>query len=145
MSVNSVKVPFAQYSELDGSPLEDGYIYIGVINQNPEINPISVYSDSALSIPLSQPIRTLGGRPSISGTPIMKANGGSVAPGAVTGGNNTGDGGGGSLGTSGGTGGSGIIIIRYPIYNTNSATTGIYTEDSNYRYFTFNASGTITF
>jgi hypothetical protein len=74
----------------------------------------------------------------------MKASGGGVSGGG-SGGNNTGNGGAGSLGSSGGTGGSGIVIIRTLIINTNASTTGVYTEDSNYRYFTFNASGTITF
>ena len=68
--------PFPLFTDVDGSPLEDGYVYIGVADQNPETNPISVYWDDALSIPASQPIRTINGYPSRQGTPanIYTAN-----------------------------------------------------------------------
>jgi hypothetical protein len=37
------------------------------------------------------------------------------------------------------------VIIRTLAGNTNAATTGTYSESSGYRYFTFPATGTITF
>jgi hypothetical protein len=49
--------------------LENGYIWIGTANLDPQGNPISVYWDAALTIPAGQPIRTLNGYPSRSGTP----------------------------------------------------------------------------
>jgi hypothetical protein len=67
---------------------------------------------------------------------------------------NTGGGGGGAIGNSGngaipgGTGGSGIVIIRYPSYlapatsTTGSPTTYI---AGTWRVYVFVASGTITF
>jgi len=62
-------LPFAFFTDVDGNPLEDGYVYIGTVNLNPETNLISVYWDAALTIPASQPIRTLGGYLSNSGSP----------------------------------------------------------------------------
>lgn len=52
---------YPQFRDSDGSPLNSGYIYFGVVNLNPETNPISIYWDSALTQPASQPIRTING------------------------------------------------------------------------------------
>lgn len=49
------------YQDTDGSPLNGGYIYFGVENQNAITNPIAVYWDSAMTQPAAQPIRTLNG------------------------------------------------------------------------------------
>lgn len=44
-----------------GSLLDAGYIYVGVAQADPEDQPIQIYSDAARTIPLDQPLRTLGG------------------------------------------------------------------------------------
>lgn len=64
----AVQMPFENFLDTDGTPLNNGKIYIGTVNQNPITNPITVYWDQALTIPASQPIRTLGGFPSRQGT-----------------------------------------------------------------------------
>jgi len=69
MTALSIQPPFPTFSEADGSPLEDGYIWIGTANLNPITTPISVYWDAALTLPAAQPIRTQGGYPVNSGTP----------------------------------------------------------------------------
>jgi hypothetical protein len=69
MSVLSVNPPYPIFSETDGQPLENGYIWIGTVNLDPQTNPISVYWDLEKTIPASQPIRTLGGYPVYNGTP----------------------------------------------------------------------------
>ena len=69
MSALSIQPTYPIFTETDGQPLEDGYIWIGQTNLDPQVNPINVYSDAALTIPAGQPIRTLGGYPSNSGTP----------------------------------------------------------------------------
>jgi len=69
MSALSVQPPFPTFQDVDGQPLEDGYIWIGTANLDPQTNPITVYWDAGLTIPAAQPIRTLGGYPSNSGTP----------------------------------------------------------------------------
>lgn len=69
MSAIEVNPPFPAFADIDGQPLENGYIWIGTVNLNPQTNPINVYWDAALTIPAVQPIRTLAGYPSNSGTP----------------------------------------------------------------------------
>lgn len=69
MTALSVKPPFPIFTDTAGQPLEDGFIYIGIANQDPVTNPINVYWDAALTIPASQPIRTLAGYLSRAGTP----------------------------------------------------------------------------
>jgi hypothetical protein len=70
-ATRSISAPFPVYTDLDGTPLEDGYIYIGEKNQNPEIEEyqVTVYWDQELTLPAAQPIRTIGGYPSNGGTP----------------------------------------------------------------------------
>ena len=69
MTALSIQPTFPTFTGADGQPLENGYIWIGTANLNPITNPITVYWDAALSAPATQPIRTLGGYPSNSGTP----------------------------------------------------------------------------
>jgi hypothetical protein len=54
--------PFPVIPDLLGEPLDDGYIYIGNPNQNPESSPKTVYYDAAQTILAAQPIRTAMGR-----------------------------------------------------------------------------------
>jgi hypothetical protein len=69
MSALSIQPTFPIFTETDGLPLENGYIWIGTANLDPQGNPIAVFWDAALTIPAGQPIRTLNGYPSRSGTP----------------------------------------------------------------------------
>jgi parallel beta-helix repeat protein len=69
MSALSIQPTFPIFTETNGLPLENGYIWIGAANLDPQGNPISVYWDAALTIQAAQPIRTLNGYPSRSGTP----------------------------------------------------------------------------
>jgi parallel beta-helix repeat protein len=65
----AIEAPFPQFFDKDGSPLDHGYLYFGVANQNPETDQIPVYWDAAGTQPAAQPIRTLNGYPARSGTP----------------------------------------------------------------------------
>lgn len=69
MTALSIQPTYPIFTDIDGQPLEDGYIWIGVANLAPIVNPITVYLDAALTIPAAQPIRTRGGYPVNSGTP----------------------------------------------------------------------------
>jgi len=69
MSALSIQPTFPIFTETNGLPLENGYIWIGAANLDPQGNQINVYWDAALTIPAAQPIRTLNGYPSRSGTP----------------------------------------------------------------------------
>lgn len=65
MTANIIPIqnPYRLFLDVDGQPLEDGYIYVGVAGLNPEVsaNQLAIYFDSALTIPASQPLRTIGG------------------------------------------------------------------------------------
>jgi hypothetical protein len=65
----SVNPPYPIFAEADGQPLENGYIWIGAANLDPQTNPINVYWDSGLTITAAQPIRTLNGYVVYQGTP----------------------------------------------------------------------------
>jgi hypothetical protein len=69
MSALSIQPTFPIFTGTDGLPLENGYIWIGTANLDPQGNPINVYWDAALTITAAQPIRTLAGYPSRNGTP----------------------------------------------------------------------------
>ena len=69
MTALSIQPPFPIFTDTDGSPLENGYVWLGTANQDPQANPITAYWDAALTITAAQPIRTSGGYPSRSGTP----------------------------------------------------------------------------
>jgi hypothetical protein len=69
MTALSIQPTFPIFTDIDGQPLENGYIWLGTANLDPQTNPINVYWDAALTIPASQPIRTLAGYPSRNGTP----------------------------------------------------------------------------
>lgn len=60
---------YPQYEGANGLPLNNGSVYFGTPNLNPETNPITVYWDSALTQPAAQPIKTLNGFISRDGTP----------------------------------------------------------------------------
>ena len=80
MSTQSIAAPFPIFTDLDGQPLEAGYIWIGVENAAPQTNPVAVYWDSALTQPAAQPIRTSNGLPLNNGSPsrIYTASGYSI-------------------------------------------------------------------
>lgn len=69
MPAIAVNPPFPLFTDADGQPLDDAYIYIGTANQNPVSNTITVYWDAALTITAAQPIRTSGGYPVYNGSP----------------------------------------------------------------------------
>jgi hypothetical protein len=69
MSALSIQPTYPIFTDIDGQPLEDGYVWIGQANLDPQGNPIQVYWDAALTILAAQPIRTLAGYPANSGTP----------------------------------------------------------------------------
>jgi hypothetical protein len=67
----SIEVPFPVFQDRDGQPLDNGYVWIGVSNLNPQTNPVAVYFDSALTIPAAQPLRTINGYISSTGSPAQ--------------------------------------------------------------------------
>jgi hypothetical protein len=71
--------PIPAFQDLDGSPLDDGYLYFGTANQNPITSPVTVYWDAAATIPAAQPIRTINGFPWRNGSPAIIYTSGNVS------------------------------------------------------------------
>lgn len=67
----AIESPYPQFFDLDGRPLDAGYIYIGLENQYPETAPVPVYWDPELTQPAPQPIRTKNGYAARNGTPAF--------------------------------------------------------------------------
>jgi hypothetical protein len=77
MTYYPVSTPYPIFTDDDGTPLEDGYIYIGEAYQNPITNPITISWDTAGLYPVAQPSRTIGGYPDRNGSPgIIYVNAG---------------------------------------------------------------------
>jgi hypothetical protein len=73
MAVNSVLPPYPNYRDLDGEPLEAGFIYIGEPGFEARSTPKASFFDEALTIPTGTEtgaaIRTRGGFPLRNGAP----------------------------------------------------------------------------
>ena len=69
MTALSIQPTYPIFTDADGQPLEDGYIWIGTAGLPPIGNAINVYWDAAQTLAAAQPIRTQGGYPVNSGTP----------------------------------------------------------------------------
>lgn len=61
MSILMQLSPFDYFTDLKGDALDEGYIWIGQPNKNPQSFPVTVYLDAALTIPAAQPLRTNAG------------------------------------------------------------------------------------
>lgn len=69
MSTIAVSPPYPTFSDRNGNPLDNGYIFVGDPNVDPQSNPVACFFDEALTIPAVQPIRTINGYASNAGTP----------------------------------------------------------------------------
>jgi hypothetical protein len=75
MPLTQLAPPYPIFTDKSGLPLNNGYLYFGTANLNPETNPITVYYDSALTQPAAQPLRTSNGYVMRNGSPaIIYAN-----------------------------------------------------------------------
>ena len=63
--------PYRLFNDSDGSPLNNGSLFFGVQNKNPETDPISIFWDSAGTQPAAQPVKTSGGFPIWNGSPAI--------------------------------------------------------------------------
>ena len=64
-----VESPFKTYTGLDGKPLDNGFVYFGLPDQDPVTHPVEVYWDAAGTLPAAQPLRTVNGYIVRNGTP----------------------------------------------------------------------------
>lgn len=69
--VNIVANPVPLFVNTSGAALNNGSVYIGVANVDPVKNPITVFQDAGMAIPLQQPLSVQAGMPALNGTPIQ--------------------------------------------------------------------------
>lgn len=69
--MNQINPPFPVFTDVDGNPLENGYVFVGQENLYSETAPIQIYWDADLTIPATQPLRTSGGYLMRNGSPAM--------------------------------------------------------------------------
>lgn len=61
--------PYTAIADVDGSPLDAGFLYLGEYGKDPESYPIPVYWNAEFTVPAAQPIRTRNGYPMRNGSP----------------------------------------------------------------------------
>lgn len=61
--------PYTAIADIDGSPLDAGFLFFGEYNKDPELFPVPVYWDADFTVPAAQPIRTRNGYPVRNGSP----------------------------------------------------------------------------
>lgn len=71
MALTQLAPPYPIFTDRDGSPLDNGYLYFGVAGLNPETNPIQVYYDINFTQPAAQPLRTSNGYVMRNGSPAL--------------------------------------------------------------------------
>ena len=71
MALTQLAPPYPVFTDKNGDPLDNGYLYFGVVDLNPETNPIQVYYDSTFTQPVAQPIRTSNGYVMRNGAPAL--------------------------------------------------------------------------
>lgn len=67
--MTTILAPYTSIADIDGSPLDAGFVYIGEQGKNPEASPVPVFWDAEFTIPAAQPIRTRNGYPVRNGSP----------------------------------------------------------------------------
>ncbi len=71
MALTQLGLPYPIFTDLDGTPLDGGLVYIGLADDNPETNPILVYYDQELTQVAPQPLRTVNGYVMRNGSPAI--------------------------------------------------------------------------
>lgn len=56
-----VVVPYQQFFDANGTPLDNGQLFIGEVDQNPETNPLQIFWDEAGTIPAASPLTISNG------------------------------------------------------------------------------------
>lgn len=67
--MTAINSPYLWFANDDGTPIDSGALYIGTAGLDPEVSPIAVYADSALTIAVPQPVAIDGGYAVRAGSP----------------------------------------------------------------------------
>lgn len=61
--------PYTAIADIDGSPLDAGFLFFGEYGKDPELFPVEIFWDPDFTVPAAQPIRTRNGYPVRNGSP----------------------------------------------------------------------------
>lgn len=61
--------PYTAIADIDGSPLDAGFLFFGEYGKDPELFPVEVFWNADFTVPADQPIRTRNGYPVRNGSP----------------------------------------------------------------------------
>ena len=61
--------PYTAIADIDGSPLDAGFLFFGEYGKDPELFPVEVFWDADFTVPATQPVRTRNGYPVRNGSP----------------------------------------------------------------------------
>lgn len=71
MGLTQLSTPYPIFTDKDGRPLDNGYVYFGEVFENPETSPVQVYYDPGLTQMAPQPLRTSNGYIMRNGSPAI--------------------------------------------------------------------------
>jgi len=71
MGLTQLSTPYPVFTDKDGRPLDNGYVYFGTVYENPETSPVQVYYDPGLTQLAPQPLRTSNGYIMRNGSPAI--------------------------------------------------------------------------
>lgn len=69
--MTAVANPFPLFTDNQSRLIDDGRVYVGLPDQDPETNPAAVFWDEARTIPAAQPLQTVGGYIVNAGSPAV--------------------------------------------------------------------------
>lgn len=63
--------PFPVFLDRQGFPLDGGKVYIGTAGDDPEVSPVTIYTDAGLTTDIPQPVTVIGGLLTYDGNPVQ--------------------------------------------------------------------------
>jgi hypothetical protein len=69
MAAIEINTAYQTFYDLEGKPLEGGYVYIGAYGSNPETSAQAIFWDAGLAAPAPNPLRTVLGAATRNGAP----------------------------------------------------------------------------
>ncbi|MEW9855932.1 phage tailspike protein [Novosphingobium sp. M1R2S20] len=63
--------PLPFFTDKRGLPMDGGRLYVGEVNEDPELSPVTLYLDEACTAPIAQPLLIVGGFATDDGNPAF--------------------------------------------------------------------------
>lgn len=63
--------PLPFFTDKRGLPMDGGRLYVGVVNDDPQVSPLTIYLDEACTVPIAAPLLIVGGFATNDGNPAF--------------------------------------------------------------------------